>query len=175
MDCGLDIKKFEDLKDWAVNNGAILDNINFPVYYEDIKTVGISAKKNIGPFEALLYIPSNLIIDSLKIERKDLKDLYERNPELLDDNFEISLNSLTIFIIFEILKEKDSFWYPFLSLISPTNLPIVWGSSELYELQDEYFMEEIIDDRLEITKFFKLFKNAMKNETELGLFNEGKL
>ena len=173
MEIGPNNDKFKHLKDWAIQHGAILDNINFPVYYEEIKTFGISARKNIGPYESLLYIPSKIILDSLKIEREELKEFYERNPILVEESYEISLTSLTIFILFEIIKEKDSFWYPYLCLMVPTDLPIVWDSKELYELQDEYFMEEIIDERLEINKFFDIFKKSMIKEAELGLFNEG--
>jgi hypothetical protein len=169
------LSKLEELKAWGLNHGAVLENINFPVYYEDLKTVGISAKKNIAPFESLLYIPSKIIIDSLRIERHNLKNFYERNPILIDDSYEVSLTSLTIFIIFEILKEKDSFWFPFLRLVTSTDLPIVWSSTELYDLQDEYFMEEIIDERIEINDFYELFIKCMKKEVELGYFNKGKI
>ncbi len=169
------LSKLEELKSWGLKHGAVLENINFPVYYEDLKTVGISAKKNIAPYEALLYIPSKIIIDSLKIERHDLKDFYERNQVLIDDSYEVSLTSLTIFIIFEILKEKESFWFPFLRLVSSTDLPIVWSSTELYDLQDEYFMDEIIDERIEINNFYELFINCMKKEVELGYFPKGKI
>jgi hypothetical protein len=174
MEDSPDLSHLLDLKNWAIEHGAVLDNVNFPVYFKEIKTFGITAKKNIAPHEALLYIPSKIIIDSLHLERAVLKDLYERNPELFDQSYEISLSSLTIYIVFEILKGLDSFWFPFLRLVSKTDLPIVWNTKELNELQDEYFIGEIIDERIGINDFYDVFIKAMKKEVNLGLFPKGK-
>lgn len=173
MEDNPDLKPLLALKEWAIQNGAILDSINFPVYYPEIKTVGITANKDISPYESFIYIPSKIILDSLKIERVDLKEFYLRNPELIEESYEISMTSLSIFIIFEILKGEDSFYYPFLRLISSTDLPIVWNTSELNELQDEYFINDILDDRIEINSFYKLLIKAMKKEAQLGFFKKG--
>jgi hypothetical protein len=43
---------------------------------------------------------------------------------------------LATFILHELLKGEESFWFPYLEIINFSDIPMLWTADEIDELQD---------------------------------------
>ena len=92
---------------WLISNGSILNSTIFPFKFRNI--TGVAANTDIGPNEAMFYIPKKVIIDSNYIKEHHLKSFYERNKILVKRKYDTNnLINLTLFLIFESFKKEDS-------------------------------------------------------------------
>jgi hypothetical protein len=165
-------EKYKKFINWIVSNGSLIDSTNFPEEFSGV--IGVSAKYDIGPNEAILYIPKKLIIDSAHIKDKILSEFYQRNKDLIKKKYDRNnLINFTLFLIFESWKGEESFWHPYISLISEPDIPIVWKSYELIEIQDENFIESILIDKKLLEEIFKDLKEGFSTEFSQNLITEG--
>ena len=66
--------KYAKFLNWLKINGSILDSTEFPVEFSNI--IGVSSKFDIGPNEAIFYIPKKIIIDSNYVKLFELNEFY---------------------------------------------------------------------------------------------------
>jgi hypothetical protein len=165
-------EKYKKFLEWIVSNGSLINSTNFPVEFSGV--IGVSAKYDIGPNEAILYIPKKLIIDSAYIRDKILNEFYQRNKDLIKKKYDRNnLINFTLFLILESWKGEESFWHPYISLISEPDIPIVWKSYELIEIQDENFIESILIDKKLLEEIFKDLKEGFSIDLTQNLITEG--
>jgi hypothetical protein len=68
------------------------------------KLIGASASKDIPPKKAYIFIPNKLIISTLSIRSSEIAHVFLDNPKLLKENDEGDCLSLTVFVVYEMLK-----------------------------------------------------------------------
>lgn len=127
------------------NNGVIAPKVKFPARFGKMGLVGISCTETIGnphrfqtllsdclePCEAFIYVPTKIIIQSDKVKSSEigfiLGKIHEQHEfiscieefeheiyqHLKDDQLAI----LSIFLLYERCKGKNSFWYPYFNII----------------------------------------------------------
>ena len=100
--------------------------------------IGVKAKKDIDQNEAVVFIPrKQLIISSDYKER--FKFLYKDN-----EDEDVSNLILTLVLITEARKGKNSFYYDYISLLPKVDFAIFWNSNSISELDDEGIKDSII-------------------------------
>lgn len=124
-------KIYQKFEAWLQANGAVFGKLSFPRVLRD-GYFGCVAKEKIEKFSAILMIPYKIIIDSKKlIQYKD-----------------VSQNSLklTLFLIDEYQKGKQSFFSAYLELILSydySSFPFFWSDEILQKVHDKNFVESI--------------------------------
>ena len=164
--------KYAKFLNWLKINGSILDSTEFPVEFSNV--IGVSSKFDIGPNEAIFYIPKKIIIDSNYVKLFELNEFYLRNKKLVNKKYDKNnLINLTIFLILESFKGEKSFWDAYINLICDSSIPIMWKSSELIEIQDENLIESILSDKTQMEHVFNDIKECFKNEMNQNFLKEG--
>ena len=76
----------------------------------------MSATDFIPPNKAICCVPNKLIINRQRIMETEIGPLIEKNPQIFDEKIYSSneFNYFVVFLIKEKLKEKESFYYPYL-------------------------------------------------------------
>ena len=101
-----DIQEFySNFKNWLDKNGAIYQNIEFPIPYLKGRLIGCKTTKKIEQNTAFLYIPYKLIIDSEKIEVKTTLPSLSRHNS----------TKIAYFLMKEFDKGDNSFYKPYLN------------------------------------------------------------
>ena len=150
----VDQYKYDRLYHWSKSNGAIFEhNFVFPVSYGPFGYIGVKAKKDIDQNEAVVFIPrKQLIISSDYKER--FKFLYKDN-----EDEDVSNLILTLVLITEARKGKNSFYYDYISLLPKVDFAIFWNSNSISELDDEGIKDSIIFHCYEIQQNYDLVKS----------------
>ncbi len=156
----LEEKKYISFKNWLKDNNAIFEDIlRYPVSYGPFETIGVSAKEKINPNKSILYIPSKMIINSNEIIRKSELSLILENKKLAKIKSSC-LIILNIYLLFEFIKGKESFFNPYIEMIDVDN-PFFWDKNILVLLDDEGLVESIENQIDEIKQYYELFNNFL--------------
>lgn len=80
---------------------------------------GVGAKDNIPANTIIMSIPNKILISVKKALKSDLKDMYKAHPLIFDEskNHDAEFNILAVFVIYEKLKNENSFYFPYLNSI----------------------------------------------------------
>jgi hypothetical protein len=73
----------------------------------------MAAKRNIGPEEAYIYIPSKLTINDDKILKSEFGFILSNHKDVFYEHDDGEYLRLIFFVVCELAKERDSFWYPY--------------------------------------------------------------
>lgn len=95
--------------------------------------MGIAAKRDIGLNEAYMYIPTKLIICESQILKTEIAHIVSPLKKLVKKEYSAQF-LLKFFLMHEISKGKDSFWYPYFKITEKPDLLIIWTEEELGEL-----------------------------------------
>jgi len=66
--------------------------------------VGASAKNDITPKKAYLFVPNKMLISNISIRRSEIAHVFLDNTKLFELNPDGEYISLVVFIIYEMLK-----------------------------------------------------------------------
>ncbi len=140
---------YTNFKNWLDKNGAIYQNIEFPIPYLKGRLIGCKTTKKIEQNTAFLYIPYKLIIDSEKIEvNTTLPSLSRHNS-----------TKIAYFLMKEFDKGDNSFYKPYLDLMLTNNFsnyPVFWNEEDSVELNDKDVDDKISNYKDEIKQTFDL-------------------
>lgn len=120
-----------EFQEWLRSNGAKYPKIDWPSNNTISGIRGAVALEDISTNEAMIEIPSHLMMSPPIIFRDPVLG------EKLKDSMDILHGDLllTVYIVSEILKKEKSFYYPFLRILpEPNNIP-EWTESELEQIQ----------------------------------------
>lgn len=59
----------------------------------------------------------------------------------------------------ELVKGKDSFWYPYFQITEKTDMPQAWSEDDLAELQDQILLAEIGDEKDNMIEEFHILRD----------------
>lgn len=134
MNYGKDYESEEAVReflDWLSLHGAKFPKIDWPRNDTASGIRGAIALDNIASGEYMVEIPGCLMISPPQIFAiPDLGPIFASNQHLLQGDLLLSL-----FLMHEISKGKDSFWYPYLKILPFVNCLTEWSDEELRQLQ----------------------------------------
>ena len=137
-------EKYVLFNKWAKENGIISDAVRYPVAFgENGELVGMAAARDIGVNEAYLYVPQKVIICESTFKKSEIGHLLEKHKDFFDDEHKI----IMFFVMHEMSKGEDSFWYPTFLTSEKPDLPIFWTDEELAELQDIIIDHRVKEER----------------------------
>jgi len=173
--------KYKKYISWLRENGVIYDKIlNYPTAFGPFGLVGVSSKEEIQNYQSLVYIPKKVLIITEEIINSSYLSLLFKNKEF-DFEDDSNIYILTIFLIFEYLKEEDSFFKPYIDMID-LDSPLFWDEDELDLLDDNcvvdrinYHNEEIEENFDKITNFISSNFIYSDFEKYIQSFKENKL
>ena len=121
-------EKYLKFNKWCDDNGVIRPSLRYPTAFgDDGKLVGISTKRTIGFNECFLFVPAKLIIcDENFIKHPKLGPLIEQHEELRNELFATYHCLMVFFILYELTKGEDSFWYPYFEITDKPELVTDW-------------------------------------------------
>ncbi len=112
--------KYKLFFDWFKANGGKYseDLIQYPAYFQPGNYTGVLAKADIPARQVIMATPFNIIITSSKgrSELPGLADEIIKNESIPQ---KVSFYLQTLFLVSEIQKGKDAFFYPYINLVSP--------------------------------------------------------
>lgn len=130
---------------WALENGAIMDKVNFPAAFgADGDLVGSSALEDIAPNEAFIFVPQHFL---LTVERArasvEIGHIFENHDSIFKANTNRDFLTLLLFMIHEMSKGEKSFWHPYFEAVDPGIMPCEWKQSLIDEIDDRQLKEDL--------------------------------
>jgi hypothetical protein len=71
--------------DWMIENGSIIEDVDFPVAFGNIGYTGVAANKDIPPNKCFVAIPNKLLISTILVDKSELGDIMKLYPVLFLD------------------------------------------------------------------------------------------
>ena len=107
-------EKFVKFHEWLRQNKVKYDSVEYPVAFgKSGCLVGIAAKREIGPEEAYIFIPSTITINEEKITKSEIGFIIERHSDVFKEHFDAEYLRLIFFVTYELSKGEKSFWHPY--------------------------------------------------------------
>ena len=100
---------------WCKDVGIIAPSVRYPTAFGPTGAlIGLSATRRIGFQESYLYIPTKVVICEEQF-RQDPKigHILDLHPEAFRKRVSSEHLVLIFFVMVELTKGKDSFWYPY--------------------------------------------------------------
>jgi len=125
-------ERIANFKKWLLDNGAKFPKIDWPRSDTVSGIRGAIALDDITTNEYMLEIPIHLMMSPPQILQGDgeLSRALHSSSELLVGDL-----LLTIYIMHECVKGKDSFYYPYLAILPIPLCTSEWSDEELHLLQ----------------------------------------
>ncbi|KAL4489194.1 hypothetical protein ABPG72_006258 [Tetrahymena utriculariae] len=158
-------KKYQVYLDWLKKNGALFENIEFPVAFGNSGYIGVAAKERIPPNKVIVAIPNKLLLSTGIVDSSSLMPVLQQNPHLfnIDQNYDADFNKLTLYLMTEKVKADKSFWAPYLN-ISPTQFTLLdWTDKEVENIGDPYMFKIFKEYRQSMESTWKEFLKVIVN------------
>ena len=93
--------------------------------------------------------------------------IVNANPEIFDENYEEGCEdweqlTLTLALLFEIIKGRSSFWYPYLRVIPEVDFICNWSSNVVELLHDKNLLNNILELKHDVTNNFVPFVRMLR-------------
>jgi hypothetical protein len=92
------------------DNGTIFPRIEYPTKFGDFDVIGASAKTGIPPSRAFVFIPHKIIITGKKARYSEIGFIFKKHKAIFKSHEDGEDHILYLFIMYEKLKNKKSFW-----------------------------------------------------------------
>ncbi|EWS71999.1 RuBisCO LSMT substrate-binding protein (macronuclear) [Tetrahymena thermophila SB210] len=157
-------QRYIKFKQWCIDNGAIMEGIQFPAAFGPLGVPGIAADQDISPQKVILAIPNKLIISEDKVYGCDLEEVLEKFPELFDEEKcgDADFNILALYLMYEKLKGEQSFWHPYFELNQKSYTLLDWSTEELAQFEDSYILQELQSLKNEMEKQWRNMDKVVK-------------
>ena len=109
-------EKYVKFNRWCDEQGIIRPACRYPVAFgEKGELTGVSANHEIGLGEAYIFVPVKCIINESKFRRDpQIGHLLKKYPELFRKNANADHIVVIFFLMHEMSKGEDSYWYHYL-------------------------------------------------------------
>ena len=151
-----------------IEKGLYINNID--IILEDKNNRKIKAITEIKKNEILVKVPNNLIISLDKMFSSDL-NLYIKDyiNDLKKNLKTFNQTLLSIFILYEMNKNKESIWYNYFNFLpyNYDNFPIFYPNNLLTKLKGTSFLSILENKKIDILNDYKIISEILNNK----LFN----
>ncbi|CAD8145270.1 unnamed protein product [Paramecium octaurelia] len=134
--------KYQNLLKWGLDNGVIIKDVDLPAAFGEL--TGVVATQDIPANTAIICVPQTLIISQEKCKLSSLSIVYDKHPELFNENqtSDAEFNILIFYLFNEKKKGEQSFFYPYIQAIQTNNTLIDWTKEELSYIEDPIVLDE---------------------------------
>lgn len=153
---------------WCDENGIIRPAVRYPVAFGSKgELVGVAARREIGLNEAYIYVPLKCIINESKA-RADPKigHIFERYPHLFKNRDNSEHLIVIFFVLYEMSKGKDSFWYHYFEVSALPEMLSKWSDAELDILADPIMKAENKDEMEELEEEYEEVLEAINENAD---------
>lgn len=136
-------KQVENFLDWLSQNGARFEKIDWPSDETASGIRGAVALETIATDEPMITIPKHLMISPpTALADPVMGHIFRDSVDILRGDL-----FLTVYLMYEKSKQKDSFYYPYLAILPVPDTICEWIDEELQMLHDERLMLKAIRRR----------------------------
>ncbi|OMJ89573.1 hypothetical protein SteCoe_8279 [Stentor coeruleus] len=155
---------YQAYKKWLDDNGCICPNLEYPVAFYEEGIIGATAKTDIPPNKAYVFVPYNLCISIQKAKTSEISHIFKKR--FFTQHSRANDHILWVFILYEKLKGTESFWYPYFKTLKGFSNIIEWSDEELSELQDKLLVYDNLKWKNRIERIWKSIYGIIKNYPE---------
>ena len=151
-----------------IEKGLYINNID--IILEDKNNRKIKAINEIKKNEILVKVPYNLIISLDKMFSSELNIYIKDYINDLKKNLKtFNQTLLSIFILYEMNKNKESIWYNYFNFLpyNYDNFPIFYPNNLLTKLKGTSFLSILENKKIDILNDYKIISEILNNK----LFN----
>lgn len=149
---------YQQLIEWANKSGVIVNGAQWPAFFGSHGQLrGVIASRDINPYEAIMAVPQNLLLMSIKAKYDpEFQPLFAKHPKFFEAEYHESFaeyNKLLFFMIKERQKEGETILKPTLNIIS---------EKDVYGWADAAVIQGISDPviRQELDYYFQLMERT---------------
>ena len=135
--------EFQDMWNWALSQGVKCPKLRYPVRF-GAGYIGAQAAARLEPNEAIVSVPRRLMLNIKYAEESVINAVFTSHPDVFT-NSELECEDIKIitYILSELKKGQDSFWYYFLrGLDKQVDVLCDWTREEMELLQDRELIRE---------------------------------
>ena len=159
---------YQRFLDWFLENGGKMTGVQWPAYFGKNDLRGIIATRDLKPYESLIYAPNKFLITSkLAQDHEIIGPIIKEYPVLFEEHDDFEFYIQIIFLMYERIKGKDSFWYPYFELQPIVDTPVEWGPEDLDFIEDPSLIKEIEDCKTTIAHDFLKFARIIKEHQDI--------
>lgn len=80
-------------------------------------------------YQSIIAVPNKIIISTKTVRESELNVIITENPDFFDENenSDADFNILTLFVMWEKMKEKQSFYYPWFNITDENYSMYTWS------------------------------------------------
>ncbi|CAD8153535.1 unnamed protein product [Paramecium pentaurelia] len=151
--------RYQNLLKWGLDNGVIIKDVDMPAAFGEL--TGVVATKDIPANTAIICVPQPLIISQEKCKLSSLSIVYDKHPELFDENetSDAEFNILIFYLFNEKKKGEKSFYHPYVQAIQSNNTLIDWTKEELNYIEDPIILDEFAIVREDLKELWNQAKD----------------
>lgn len=112
--------------------------------------MGAMAKNDITSSKAFMFVPYKIIISPGVCLSSEIAHVFLSHPYWFKGHESSVDYMLYVFLIFEKLKGRKSFYYPYFQVAEAPEIVSDWTPEEMDELQDPYLVWECRKNKREI-------------------------
>ena len=132
--------KYSEFLEWFRTGGGVMPKCEYPAFFEN-GVCGVRCIETIENREAYIFVPYKMTFSPDKLgEHPVLRYIIMNYPDVFKQKKEGSAwaqLTMTLGILFEIVKGRSSYWYPWLRQLPDAPQPDHWSSADLDMLQDD--------------------------------------
>lgn len=73
------------------------------------------------------------MISEITVKNSKIGFIIDKHHDIFKYHFDAEYLILVVFLWYEMLKNEDSFWYPYFQIINVSDIPMLWTNSEIEE------------------------------------------
>lgn len=136
---------------WLCENGASFPNIQWPILTQN-GIRGAMAIADIATHDVMITIPKRLMItEATCLEDPHLKHVYQENRDIFSRDDPV----IALFLVRELVRGEESFYFPYLSILPPVVSIQDWSPTELSELRDTSLVDAAVQRAMEIKAYYR--------------------
>lgn len=137
-----------------------MPKLEWPAYFED-GLLGVKVTQDVQVREAYLAVPVKMHISVSSARRHEvLGPILEQHSESFPAEYRDQL-TLCLFLLHEITKGKQSYWYPYLRILPEIYSVSSWQEHEIELLQEDHFKYYVEEHKLKQYRTFGYLEKVM--------------
>lgn len=126
-------EKYVEFNKWCDEVGIKHPSVMYPTAFGPSGgLVGLSATRRIGFQESYIYVPTKVVIceDQFRHDPK-IGHILDKHPEAFNDRVSSEHLVIIFFVMCEMIKGKDSLWFPYFKITEKTDMLSYWEPEDL--------------------------------------------
>lgn len=119
--------------------------------------------------KAFIFIPNKLIISTHLVKESTLNSILLRNPDFFSEEHcpDADFNILSLFVFWERLKGKESFFSPMFEVSDQNYSLMSWSEEELNDLEDNLIKGQVNEFKEDMESNWQRIEGIIKDNCEV--------